>query len=385
MRPMSRTSLGKFMAGLAVATMATAAAGCAGPGTASDGDAVRVGLLANLSGDAAKSFGVPFQRGFELALDQSADELAEAGVAIDVVTEDARSAVPSAVTGYNRLRQQNVSVVVNDSQSPLGQAVAPLANDDGIAFLSGAGSELENGDGYAFRFTDLGTPTLAMGDYLTDHGAERIGVVVASDNPSFATLADATEQGLPDGYASRQEVASSDSDFSAVLANLRQDDVDAVVLSVLPAQAGNLLLQMEQSGGFDDVLRVGTVAISSETHDVAGDAADGFVFPQVWAPLQQGGSDFETAYEAEYDETPTAYGALGYQVGWILARAVMSADDQGDVDGAAIRDALPGASTDADVREHGILDLELGADGAATSTGVMATFADDGTIVAEAE
>ena len=369
----------------AAAAAALTLAGCGSDAGGGSGDTVKVGLLANLTGDAAPSFGKPFQHGLELALSDAQAELDEAGVDIEVVTEDAKSAVPSAVTGYNKLRSEDVAVVLQDSQSPLGQAIAPLANDDEIPMLSGAGSELENEDGYAFRFTDLGTPTMAMGPYLAEQGAEKVGVVVASDNPSFATLADATEAGLESGYASRQEISSADSDFAAVLANLRQDDIDALVLSVLPAQAGNLLLQMEQSGGFEDVEVIGTVATSLETFTVAEDAATGFVFPQVWAPGAEGADSFESAYEEKYDETPTAYGALGYQVGWITVAAILDAAEKGDVTGTAIRDALPAASEGELVAEHGILELKLDAEGKATSTGVIASFDDNGEMVTAVE
>jgi ABC-type branched-subunit amino acid transport system substrate-binding protein len=369
----------------AAAAAALTVAGCGSGAGGGSGDAVKVGLLANLTGDAAPSFGEPFQHGLELALGDAQDDLDDAGIEIEVVTEDAKSAVPSAVTGYNKLRSEEVSVVLQDSQSPLGQAIAPLANDDKIPMLSGAGSELENEDGYAFRFTDLGTPTMAMGPYLAEQGAEKVGVVVASDNPSFATLADATEAGLEGGYASRQEISSADSDFAAVLANLRQDGVDAVVLSVLPAQAGNLMLQMEQSGGFEDVEVIGTVATSLETFTVAEDAAAGFVFPQVWAPGAKGADSFESAYEAKYGETPTAYGALGYQVGWITVAAILEAAENGDVTGTAIRDALPAASESELVAEHGILELTLDAEGKATSTGVIASFDESGEMATAVE
>lgn len=374
----------KVLAASALGAAMTVTAACAGPGGATSG-AVKVGLLANLTGGAAPSFGVPFQHGFDLALEEAQDQLDQAGVEIDVVTEDAKSEVPSAVTGYNQLTSEGAVLVVQDSQSPLGQAIAPLANEDSVALLSGAGSELENKNGFAFRFTDLGTPTLAMGSYLADKGARRVGVIVASDNPSFATLADATESGLPHGFASRQEITTADTDFAAVLANLRKDNVDAVVLSVLPAQAGNIILQMKQSGGFDGVQLVGTVAISGETYAVAQNAATGFVFPQVWAPGAEGGSTFQTTYENKYGDLPTAYGALGYQVGWITVAAILEAHGGGDVTGTALRDALPAASQSVLVKDHGVLNLTLTPEGAASSTGVMASFDPSGTIVTAAQ
>lgn len=61
--------------------------------------------------------------------------------------------------------------------------------------------------------------------------------------------------------------------------------------------------------------------------------------------------------------------------------AVIQAEKSGTVDGSALRDLLPAASTSDLVREHGILGLEMTADGLAISSGVMATFADGGAMV----
>ena len=68
---------------------------------------------------------------------------------------------------------------------------------------------------------------------------------------------------------------------------------------------------------------------------------------------------------------------------WTIAAAVAASTKPGqDVTPAAVKDALPAASTSDIVKQHGILDLALTADGAATSTGVLATFDKDGRIVA---
>lgn len=367
------------LVGTVAAALLLSACGGSDAGAASSGsEAVKVGLLANLTGSAAPSFGKPFKQGFELAL----KEAAAAGVKtkIELVVEDARSEVPGAVTGFNKLAQANVPIVINDSQSPLGQAVAPLANDRKIAFLSGAGSKLENQAGYAFRFTDLATPTADMAKKLVADGASRVGVVVAKDNPSFDGLAKATEAGLPQGFTERVEVNSADTDFAAVLANLRQADLDAIVLSVLPAQAGNIILQMKQSGGFEDVRLAGTLALSTETFTIAREAANGLIFPQVWAPGAATTKAFEDAFNKAYGENPTAYGALGYQVAWIVLSALESTSSS-DPNGQTLRDALPAASQSALVKEHGILDLALNADGSAKSTGALATFSDSGQMV----
>lgn len=343
-----------------------------------------MGLVANLSGQAATTFGQPFADGFEMALDDAreAGALDEAGISIELVTEDSRSETAGAVTAFNTVSRSGAPIVVQDSQSPLGQAIAPLANDQGTTLLSGAGSELENPEGFAFRFTDLVTTTQSASEFLKEQGYTRVGAIVATDNPSFDALAQASESSLDGGFVAKEEISSSDTNFASVLENLRNQNIDAIVLSVLPAQVGNILVQMEQSGGFEDVQPVGTLATGPEAFTVAGKAAEDLIFPQAWAPGGETSADFEAAYAETHSESPTAYAGLGYQVGWITVSALIDGREDGEeLTGALVRDAIPGASTGRLVQEHGILDLELKADGSSTTTGTMSTFDAEGNIV----
>ena len=87
---------------------------------------VKVGLMGNLTGRAAASFGVPFKNGFEIAL----ADIARSGVlnatkttiAMDVL--DTNSEVTKAVTSFNQFAQRRLPIIVSDSQSPIGQALA---------------------------------------------------------------------------------------------------------------------------------------------------------------------------------------------------------------------------------------------------------------------
>ena len=380
---------------LAIAVLVAA---CGSSGSTSNGGSggagkssksVTVGLVSNLSGDAANAFGVPFHNAFEMALkDIDANGLLRnAGVSIKLVTEDANSEVPKAVTAFNKLVQDGAPIVLHDSQSPQGLAIAPIANQDKVTFLSGAGSKLENPAGYAFRFTDLASPTGAVGTFLAKDGRKRVAAIVAVDNPSFATLAQLTEKGLKDaagtGFVDTEKVSSSDSDFSSVLTNVEKQNPDAVLLSVLPQQAGNIIRQMAQSSSLKDVRVVGTLAFSTQVFQVAGNAAVGAVFPQVWAPGQKQSAKFEKAYDAKYGESPTAYAALGYEMAWVTAAAIANVASSGaDINGTTLRDAIPAASTAQVVKDNGVVPgFSISKEGAASSPGVLATFNKDGKIV----
>ena len=344
---------------------------------------VKVGLLGNLTGRAAASFGVPFKNGFEIAL----ADIARSGVlnstkttiGLDVL--DTNSEITKAVTSFNQFAQRRLPIVVSDSQSPIGQAVAPLANDAKIAFISGAGSQLENKGGYAFRLADLKTSSSSIGRHLISKGAKRIGLIVATDNPSFPTLAAATLDGLGVTYVSTQNVTMKDSNFSAVITNLKSANIDALVLSVLPEQAGNIIQQMN-SMGMQNVLLAGTIATSPQTFTIAGKAASSMVFPQAWAPGGGRSAAFEAAYKQKFNAVPTSYSGVGYQVAWLIASAAIDVEKAGKpITGENLKAAIPSASKGDLVSKNGIMALELTASGDVISPGTISRFADNGDIV----
>lgn len=344
---------------------------------------VKVGLLGNLTGRAAASFGIPFKNGFELAL----ADIAKSGVltptktTIEIQTLDTNSEVTKAVTAFNQFAQQRLPIVVSDSQSPIGQAVAPLANDAKITFLSGAGSQLENKGGFAFRLADLKTSASGVGKYMIAKGAKRIAAIVATDNPSFPTLAAATLEGTGMSYVTTQNVTMKDTNFSAVITNLKSANIDGLVLSVLPEQAGNIIQQMTDAG-LQNVQLAGTLAISPQTFTIAGKAAKGLVFPQAWAPGGSRSSAFEASYKQKYNAVPTAYSGVGYHVAWMIAAAALDVEQAGKpINGDTLRAAMPAASAGALLKKHGILEIALTANGDSVSPGTLARFADNGDMV----
>jgi branched-chain amino acid transport system substrate-binding protein len=344
---------------------------------------VKVGLLGNLTGRAAASFGVPYKNGFEIGLADIVRSGVLSPTKTTIVMEalDTNSEVTKAVTGFNQFAQRRLPIVLSDSQSPIGQAIAPLANDSKVALISGAGSQLENKGGYAFRLADLKTSTSAVGKHLIAKGAKRIGVIVATDNPSFPTLAAATLDGLGVSYVSTQNVTTKDSNFSAVITNLKSANIDALVLSVLPEQAGNIIQQMA-AAGMQNVLLAGTLAISPQTFTIAGKSATSMVFPQAWAPGGGRSAAFEAAYKQKFNGTPTAYSGVGYHVAWLIAAAAIEVEKSGKpITGENLRSAIPAASTGELVKKYGIMELALTASGDPISPGTISRFADNGDIV----
>jgi len=377
--------------------MVLAAAGCGGsdddasPASSSGssgGKTVTIGHLANLTG-AASSLGAPYKKGIDLALaDIEADGfLKGVGASLQIKTEDTGSTPTNAVTIFNEFERDGVAVTVSDGISPIALAIDPLANESKIPFITGAGSGTPDDD-YEFHLSDVKTQYDELAPYLVSKGGPRVAAIVGTDNPAFPLLTANLKAGLEKSggqIVATETVESGDTDFSSVLTNLQKADPDVVFISTLADQAGNVLAQMQQVGGFDGVLKTVQSGVSRVVADVAGAGATGVVLRPAWAPGAPGSEDFVTRYEAANSgDSPDTNAAFGYQSGWIIATAVKKAlEGGGPVTGEALRPLIAEASTSAEVKQHGIIpDLVIPASGATTWPGVLSNFTASGNIEA---
>lgn len=349
---------------------------------------VQIGHLANLTGPAA-SLGVPYKKGIDLCVDEINESGFVEGVAFEVLTEDTGSMPTNAVTIFNEFERDGVPVTVSDGISPIALAVGPLANDAEIVFLTGAGSGSPEED-FEFHLSDIKTQYDELGPYLVEEGGPRVAAIVGTDNPAFPVLTDNLQAGLQQAggeLVARESVEAGDTDFSSVLTNVRATNPDVVFISTLGDAAGNILAQMEQVGGFEDVLKTVQSGVSRVVADVAGPAAQGVVLRPAWSPGAPNSEDFVAAYKERYDgESPDTNSAFGCHSAWMIATAAkMAIADGVEITGEALRSRLPAASTSTEVEQNGLIpDLAIPAGGKATWPGVLSTFAESGDIEAVA-
>lgn len=349
---------------------------------------ITIGQLGNLSG-VGEVFGVPFDRGMRLAFDEINESgfLEEEGISLKMELKDTASDTPTAVTAFNEFVRDGIEIITGAAITPIALAISPLANEQEVLYVTGAGTSSPDED-YAFHLADVATPVETLALHLAEGGSERVAAIVNADNDAFVRMVDTIDGVLKKeggtGLIARETIAQDDSDFSSALTNLRRENPDVVVLSTLGAQGANIIRQMKQFGGFDQVTITGVMGWGAEVVEIAGPDASGILFPSPWAPGDPRSADFEEAYEAEYNQPPAAYSALGYQAGWLVATAIKIAiANDGEVTAETVRDALPAASESDDLMERGpITDFTLAATGTPVYPGTLATVSEDGAIVA---
>lgn len=375
-----------------VASMAlTACGGGSGGASSSSGSSgdqtVTIGYLANLTG-AGATFGVPFNNGFKLALQniQKNGTLSQSHVKLAVSVQDTNSQVANAVTIFNKFASAGYPITVSDSLSPIEEGVAPIANSQKIVFLSGGGSKPPNNAGYSFYLADLISPLQGLGAYMGKKGSKRVAVIVDGDNPAFPTLAGILQKSFSaaggSDFVTTQTISEKDSDFSSVLTNIAKANPDTIVLEALPQQSGNILRQIKQNSSLSAMANYGTVGWGTDVATVAGDAATGVVFPAAWAPGTEGSQNFETQYQAAYHNAPQAYSAIGYETGWWIAAAVQKvASAGGKITSQALRDAMSPASTSSLVSREGVIPgFSIGTTGAPKYPGTLAEYTSSGAV-----
>ena len=116
---------------------------------------IPVGLVLPITGRLA-SFGLPIQRGFELAVEEvNNSQLSD--VKLQFITEDDQSTIEGAVAAYNKLiHQDGVSAIFGPTTSGQAEAAFPIAQQNRVVAFSSS----SNASGLS-----------ALGDFYLPRGA----------------------------------------------------------------------------------------------------------------------------------------------------------------------------------------------------------------------
>ena len=209
---------------------------------------ISVGLVLPITGRLA-SFGLPIQRGFELAVEEvNNSQLSD--VKLQFITEDDQSTIEGAVAAYNKLiHQDGVSAIFGPTTSGQAEAAFPIAQQNRVVAFSSSSnaSGLSALGDFIFR-AGLTTDVLIPGGVRATHaklGYQRVATIydeidlysIDSHEKFRATL---TESGVE--ILITETFQSNDTDFSEQLTRIKDTNPDAIFIAAqLPEQTGILI------------------------------------------------------------------------------------------------------------------------------------------------
>jgi len=243
------------------------------------------------------------------------------------------------------LDQDGVKIVVGEISSTVALAVIPVVEGEDAIFLTAVPKHpdvTKPGQAGVFRVNS----TTAMDDkefdaiLLRDLAPARVALI--GENSDFGQLEVANWTKLfGDKVVSSSLFGMQQSDFSALVTNLRASDADTVcIVSTNMEQYGNILAMMRQVG-FRPKLCLAPGTLNSDGIRIAGEASEGALSAEIYLPSAPGAFNrqFVDAFTAKFHQAPGKVEELGFEVVWIAAQGMIkagTADDTARI-AAAIR------------------------------------------------
>ena len=305
-------------------------------------EGITIGVIVSQTGKDAEPYGLPMERGFELArkeLNMHDD------VNISFVTVDDMSTEDGAIAAVQELVDEGVPAIVGIAISDYLEDAFPIAQESGVVAFSSVSSAagLSSIGNYVFR-TGLAVDIMNPSGVMATHeklGYTKVALIYdAADTYSKSSndeLKEALEASGVD-ILIEETLQTGDTDFSEQLTNIMNMAPDALFVSALSVEMTQVIIQAGNLGIPDTVQLIVPDLTAKEIQD-AGDAAEGAIAFTGWTGLSNipGNQEFIQKYHAEYGIDAEPWAAQSYATLYILANAIMKA---GSTDSAAIRDAL---------------------------------------------
>lgn len=259
------------------------------------------------------------------------------GRPVSLTTYDTNYAPVEGVSAVQKLlTQDDVKFVVGEISSTVALAVIPvIQSEDALLMLAVPKHPdvTKQGNGNIFRLnTTSAMDAKSFDRYLVDTVAPSKVALVAENN-DYGRLNIANFKALfGDKLVYTDLFSMTQSDFSALVSNLRGSGADLVcIVASNPEQSGNILRGMKDLG-YDPKRCITPGLLNNDTPKIGGAAAEGVFSEDIYSPTLKNdlNQKFVAAYENKYGETPGKIEVLGFETVWIVANAIKAAGSDKD-------------------------------------------------------
>jgi branched-chain amino acid transport system substrate-binding protein len=319
-------------------------------------DTIKVGLVAALSGQSAKS-GEGITRGLAVAIDEiNAKGGLLGGRMLELVRRDDESNPAKGQTAARELIDKEGAVVLfGGIDSPVSQAIVPLINQAHVPFMgvwAAATNITRNGanPNYAFRVSavDVLVDRALIKHAMTSFGAKAPGLMLVNNGWGESNLAGLTAAAQAAGIklAGSEKFDDKDVDMTPQLQRLREAGADTIILVANAAPGAQVIKSLQRSAWVVPVVSHWGISGGRFT-ELAGSWASKVHFVQTYSffgPQNDVGKRVLTELMAKYpdikgpgDVTPPVGVANAYDAMQLTALAIAKA---GSTDGEKLREGF---------------------------------------------
>ncbi len=306
-------------------------------------DEIIIGVSLPLDDENAPLYGLPMQRGFELAR----EELSQlGGPQFTFIIEDDQSTVEGAKAAFNKLiHQDGVSIITGITFSTQLTELIPIVEENGVVCFSSLASAagLSALSDFVFR---TGLPTNVLNPEGIRASQEKLdyqrAALIYDEDDVYST---SSNEEVSKALAASgvdivitETIQSKATDFRQQLTRIMDTNPDAVFISALSTQMTEIMIQGREVGIPASVPYIVPDLTGNEVESAKG-AAEGAIAFTNWSATADtpGNQAFVQNYLAKYGIEADTWAAQSYATLYILAEAIENAQS---TEATAVRDAL---------------------------------------------
>ncbi|MBY6006382.1 ABC transporter substrate-binding protein [Salipiger bermudensis] len=316
---------------------------------------IKIGLVAALSGQSAKS-GEAITRGIEMAMDEINAKGGVLGRPLELISRDDEANPGTGMVAARELVQrEDVAVLMGGLDTPVSMAIVPFANQAKVPFVgpwaAGTGITVNGAEeNYVFRVSAVDEYVdEAITEYLvSEYGSEKPGMILIN-NP----WGESNEDGLTKALEARgmehagiEKFESNDVDVVPQLTRLRENGADGLFLVGNVGPSAQVVKSLDRMG-WDVPVASHWGPSGGRFTELAGPSGEKvhfiqtFLFTSEEHPMFQKLQDKYPEIQSLADVTPATGIANAYDATLLIAAAIEAA---GSTEGPAIREAMYGIS-----------------------------------------
>ena len=221
-----------------------------------DGE-IPIGMVVSLTGKDAEPYGLPMQRGFELAREEI-NALGHGNLMF--VPADDQSSEEGAIAAVQQLVDQGVPAIVGIAVSDYLEDAFPIAQENGVVAFSSVSTAagLSSIGDFVFR-TGLAVDIVNPSGVMITHeklGYEKVALIYDAEDTYSVSSNDELKKALEASgveILAEETLQTGDTDFTAQLTNIMNMAPDALFISALSVEMTQVVIQAGALGIPDTV------------------------------------------------------------------------------------------------------------------------------------
>lgn len=306
-------------------------------------EVIKIGAILPLTGDAAQ-WGIPPQKGAQLAVEQINKKGGINGRHLELIIEDSRAEPKEGISAFNKLIAiQDTKIVIGAVASSVTLAIAPLAERNQVLLISPASTSPKISQAGDFIFRVIPSDDLrgkVFAEYLfNDANIHSISILYINNEGGVGnkeTLKNRFVQ-LGGEIVTEEAYSQTATDLRTQLTKIKSAQTQALVVVSYPKDT-ILVIKQSLELNLGKPLYFQTEAVEDpQVLREAGVAAEGAIYILPAAAKGEMSTKFSKNYQKKYGQEPGLFAAEAYDIVYLIASA-LEVNSEMNVPSDVIRD-----------------------------------------------